>query len=456
MQSAEAKVIEQMSLPEFFGLAAQRMSPTYGKALASWQSINADSPATPPTADTIAEWVMGMLRHGLRRSTVRQYLNCMASLHHKALTHGLVPDTDREFASIKARLANLPEQLTLAADDTTLASLRRMALNKANDVYADMCIYSLLGGAEHPDSASRLTRSDIATLSDERRQIAERHADPHRKYVFPLDQGRLTPAQLSRKVHTGMATALHRASLMRPDHTLHMALTRLWASLSLRCGISAAHTLAAMPAGPGLRPEWSTLFTDATSSTADSRHAISCVATALTANPMRWWAMRLRPGVTFDRLRQRLAAPATAPELFYPCREIARRTGRRLTYREQPLIADVVFFRCRLADVAPLFNHIGDLAWCYRHCGTYAHIPDAAMTAFQTAIAIFTPDTEIAPAGTLSLNPGDRVIIIGGEFAQNPATILSAPAGTVYRLQVLGINGIEWKISLDSRLLRKA
>ncbi|WP_286437775.1 hypothetical protein, partial [Bacteroides acidifaciens] len=74
-------------------------------------------------------------------------------------------------------------------------------------------------------------------------------------------------------------------------------------------------------------------------------------------------------------------------------------------------------------------------------------------------IGIFTPSTEIFPVGTLPIAPGDRVVVIGGEFSGQPAVLqqLIGPdsAPTICRLTLPGANSIEWRVDTDPRLIRK-
>lgn len=169
------------------------------------------------------------------------------------------------------------------------------------------------------------------------------------------------------------------------------------------------------------------------------------------------------------------------PEIFYPCEEIARRIGKKLVYCNKPLISDVAFFRCRATDIRPLFSRIGDMAWCYRGCGgsQYAVIPAGAMARFQEAIGMFTSDYQLSPIGSLTPKIGERVVIIGGVFAgrdgfiekisTNTASLGAAEANasrtapntgnassTIYRILLPDSTGFEWRVDLDSRLVRRA
>ncbi len=189
--------------------------------------------------------------------------------------------------------------------------------------------------------------------------------------------------------------------------------------------------------------------------------------------------MQLRPGVRFTDICRRIdqlrdcslftVHSSLDIELFYPSEEISRLIGKKIVTRQRPFIHSVVFFRAKLTDIGRLFSKIGDLAWCYRQSARpgapYADISDRQFHLFQQTIAHFTPDYEVAATGDLELKEGDRVEILGGLFAGQQATVDSryairdtryanAASGVIYRLNIIGDNGIDWRITVDPRLLK--
>ncbi len=221
-----------------------------------------------------------------------------------------------------------------------------------------------------------------------------------------------------------------------------------------------------------------------------SKEYFSQVGKIFLENEPRWYAMQLRPGVRFTDLTRRIellrtTSPLTlnsSPlaeglELFYPSEEISRLIGKKIVTRQRPFIHSVVFFRAKLTDIGRLFSKIGDLAWCYRQSARpgapYADISDRQFQLFQQTIARFTPDYEVAATGDLALRAGDRVEILGGLFQGQQAIVESrlpsrpkdsaeaktenavpASPGVIYRLNIVGDNGIDWRISVDPRLLK--
>ena len=180
----------------------------------------------------------------------------------------------------------------------------------------------------------------------------------------------------------------------------------------------------------------------------------------------QWFAMRLRPKISFDKLIERfgrISQEVRLPELFYPSEEIARMVGRKIVWKGKPVIKDVVFFKMKKSEIYNLFTKIYDLAWCYRNpglqTGNYAVIPNRAMDEFRNAIGFLSPDFEIAAAGELELKPGDEVVIVNGEYMKERAKILkesgaSEDGNKIFRVSLLNSSG-RWDIGIDARLLKK-
>ena len=181
----------------------------------------------------------------------------------------------------------------------------------------------------------------------------------------------------------------------------------------------------------------------------------------------QWFAMRLRPKVKFDMLMQRfseLNPLMSLPEIFYPMEEITRRVGRKLQWTGRPVIRDVVFFKTQRKEIYPLFTRLYDLAWCYRtpggKTGNYASIPGNAMEDFKKSLGFIGPGFEVSPTGEKSLKPGDKVVIVNGDYASELAKIIKEEkreedSRTIYRVTLLNSNG-HWDIGIDARLLKKA
>lgn len=326
-----------------------------------------------------------------------------------------------------------------------------------------------------------------------------------RKYVFPLCQSQRTPAQLKRHVAKIVNALFKRARLPQATDP-YQTVEALWAYAALRIGIPAGTLVAHLGHAPLGLPVLKLSVVSCQLSEPIGRVAglsqgetssFKEVGRVFLENPPRWYAMSLRPGVRFTQVCRRIqllssAHSASQPlsvSLFYPCEEIARAIGKKIVIKKRPFIHSVVFFRAKITDIGRLFAKIGDLAWCYRQSARpgapYADISPKQFELFQQTIASFTPDYEVASIGDLELKKNDRVQILGGLFAGHEAIMEGAvnvgthgscvrepsddraaglssgekqnanPSGVVYRLNIIGDNGIEWRIALDRRLLKQ-
>lgn len=436
---------------------------------------------------TLSEWVIKLALKGTTASTLRLYINLLSGLHTAAVKAELLAD-DKPFKLLRQRLDAVADAPSIAVD--ALPRLLALAKTAANrPVYADLLILAIAAGAIDPEQAAQLARADIATLPEPCREVAQRHTDPRRKFVFPLSQSLRTPRQLRLAVENGILYTLAQADIT-PVGTAHECIQALWALAAMATGASAAQTVATLGTVPTTLPILA-ISDPAPTPDASLRQA---VAQMLCANPPQWFAMHLRRGVAINQIHHRIShSNAPRPDIFYPCDEIARRVGRKIITNRQPILPDIVFFRSPITDVQPLFNTIGDLAWCFKHrpdhSGQYAPIPRAQMELFQQTINQFTPDYQVAPVGQLPLQPGDTVIILGGIYtgytgtvetllpptslpaaslaraqaeaeAAAPATADSAqrsapPQAVIYRILLDTGTGFEWRAPIDARLLRK-
>ena len=377
----------------------------------------------------------------------------------------------------------------------TLQPLQDIALTRREDIVGD--------GNSDRQTASLMHDDPIVQA------IMGRHcANARRKYLFPLRQTERTPKQLEKHIAKIVNALFKRARLPQATDPFQ-TVEALWSYAALRVGVPASAIVSHLGHAPLGLPvlklsvvrlplsEQSLLTENSQRKTENGKRKtdnapFSQVGKVFLDNPPRWYAMSLRPGVRFTQLCRRfeiLADRVPQPRLFYPCEEIARAIGKKIVIRQRPFIHSVVFFEAKLTDIGRIFGRIGDLAWCYRQSARpgapYADISEAQFHLFQQTIATFTPDYEVAPSGELELKKNDRVQIVGGLFAGHEAimegrfgfpqakTSPNRPApvsdngkqstetgqrktenapNIVYRLNIIGDNGIEWRINLDPRL----
>ena len=250
-----------------------------------------------------------------------------------------------------------------------------------------------------------------------------------------------------------------------PKENVNESISFLWACLALNAGIPATQVKGVL----GFTPDKLKILNLCKSdqlTISEKKIIIKKVAQSLKEEEKRWFAMKLRPKVKYENLIERfgiISIENTIPELFYPQEEIARMVGRKIIWKGKPVIRDVVFFKTRKSEIYPLFTKIYDLAWCYRTPGegqgNYASIPDKAMNDFRNALGILSPDFEVTGIGEMELRPGDEVVIVTGDYAQERAKIIKASSDSdnvnkIFRVSLLNSNG-HWDIGIDARLLKK-
>ena len=443
----------------------------YQRALSSWLTFSRACNATPfPISEAgISNWISYMGFSGISAKTVTLYLNALSGMNAKATDAGITEHTGA-FQSARKLWREMEE--TAWDNQITPEQFGRFALlaKKASSTDADSCtafdlmLLSLIRGCTPVAETATLKKSETAAMDAEEQAIANRNASTGRRYVFGLHQSELTANQLSRHIDSELREWLTSRNL--PFFTsADLTVKSYWAYAAMKAGRTGSDVRAAAECVP---PGVPALALCRPSENIDASEINAEVRRLLLVNPLKWYAMRLRPRVKFRQLSERFGKmeteKAAVPEIFYPCDEIVRRTDGRLTAEDRPVISDIVFFRSRVTDIFPLFCEIGDLAWCYRTPGSinnqYAAIPDSAFRQFQRTIGHFTPDYEVAPIGKLAMGPDDRVVILGGAFEGMNADILSVIKGAseeniVFRLHFVGANGIDCRVKVDSRMVRK-
>lgn len=436
------------------------------------------------TSPLISEWIVSMYASGLSLKSIKLYVDAVASLCNSAAGSCRFLG-EIAFKEIKAALQTIvatSNDIRLTKEEfKRLVSIGRSAGNQSGEISlaTDIFLTALLTGCMPVKKVITLKNSDIDDSEKEISEIADRHSSARRRYVFPLQQSILSESRIERNVNNLVRRLLALRNLTWFGTTDETVRT-YWAYTALMCGKSGSEIISTLGKAPAGLPILSLCDSfDISSETREKTRRE--IGEALTDNPLRWYAMRLRPHATYAELDRRLTAIANEikrPETFYPCEEIARKTGRRVSFRQKPIISDIVFFRSRVTGILPLFRKIGDLAWCYTTAGrtgsTYAAIPQRDFEIFQEAIGQFTPEYEVAPLGTLPLKENDRVIVVGGLFQGHEAIldkitpspissldtldpqISAAPnlAQTIYQLRISGNNGIEWRICTDARTVK--
>ena len=412
------------------------------------------------TEPTLTDWAIWLIESGYTLGTAIHYLKYLSALYGKAVADGAA-SANPAFSVVLQRLRRLPVKEQRTSDRRILKkvhTLIRAAESAERSTLAnDVTVFAILAGGLGPEQIARYRKDDYTGDNPVLTAIVARHSRPRNKYLFPLRQSERTPRQMRECLRGISATAFGTAD---PPSAAD-----IWSMAAYDCGIPAPEILACTGEAPAHNPAY-TLVRPAQLDAAAKERILARVAGEFTSNPLQWYAMQFRPGVSYDSVMSRITMFAnefTLAETYYPCSEIARRTGKKLVCRTRPVIPGLLFFKARSADVPVMFRHIGDLAWCYRRTGErtspYAVISQAEIDICQQTIGIFTRDTEVFSAGTIPLEANDKVVVIGGDFIGKPGILDSlkkdSAGAVVCRLRLPGGNSIEWLVDSDPRMVRK-
>lgn len=450
-------------------LTGDKTAQNYSKAVASLARFAESEKTNIFSERLLTNWICHLLQQGITPKVALYYLKVISSLYNKGVkTDSWEPMEIFKTLKVKFSTFNLSEDFQ-AKRLNHFTKLRRIAQiagsHKDESAIAyDVLLTCLLTGGESPETVASLRKDQIENFIPEIAEILERNISPKRKYVFDLGQSSLTENQLSIKANQMLSEVLSSNDIPKSG-SVRETIINLWANIALVNGISVSEIISCL----GERPKADPIFTlgeRLTISDNDRQTIISKVAKTVMINPQQWFVMRLRPNIKYKQLEDRLSLlddKFSKIQLFYPCEEIKKRVRRKLVSQQKPVIPDIVFFKAKENEVNPLFHRIGDIAWCYadnsRPNFKYAIIPRKAMERFQRAIGKFTPDYEVGPIGSITPHEGDRIEIIGGLFSGNEGVIdkietNSDSGNVIYRVTFPDQQGIEWRVSVDSRLVK--
>ena len=419
------------------------------------------------TYSLLAEWLLHMYMRGLTFKTSIHYFDAIASLYKSAVTEGIAPSSEA-FKSIRSAISQLDcsnwENPISDEEFKRFVNVTQTAYHQKGNVAlaSDLMLFSLLNHCLPLREVAVLKRSEIDGLDSESMAIVDRMSDPRRKYVFPLKQSENTAAQLNRHI-AELILNLFRLRNIPVRGSIDETIKCYWTYAGLRCGFSGEELVSCLGNAPVYIPFISLVGPIAL--TEERRKEIATtISQVFVVNPLKWFAMRLRPNVKYQDIVTRfelLKNEISAPEMFYPRNEIVKRIGKKLKYELKPVISDVVFFRTRVTEIFPMFCRIGDLAWCYTFGGknsrTYASIPDDSFRNFQQAIGQFTPDFEVAPAGELPMKEGDRIVVVGGMISGHTGEVAKIETdnsdNVIYRVKFGTENGFKWDFGIDARVI---
>lgn len=425
------------------------------------------------TDELIGEWITWLFSRGYSLATVIYYVNRLSSLYGKAVKEGLT-GASVGFADIKEKLsrASLPG-IEINADPECFRKLSRLVHSDFSgsqhlQLAKDMVLFAIYNGGLTFKKLASYKKTDYAGDDRAILDIVEKYSKPKNKYLFPLNQSGSTPNQLLHTIAKAFSDVLKMVGINLSSYSSSTAVD-LWASVAMRCGVSASEIAACIGHDVVVNPLYS--FAAKTELPDDMQEDIRrLVVYTLTENPENWYAMQFRRGVRFDMIKSRMEITGLKfRDYYYPMEDIYRRIGKKMVRDSKPVVPGLLFFRCRSTEVPELFYHIGDLAWGYRQSRSvrspYAVISPSAILKYQYTIGKFTENTEVFPEGTIQIEEGDKVEIIGGDLVGKVATFEKEIHETdkesgevkriIYRLRLMGSNNIEWVVHQDPRLVAK-
>lgn len=436
--------------------ASVRTAVAYRKALASVRQFFASHHLS--YADicerSLRSWICHLFVEGHTVSTVSYYFDTFAALFGKAVKQRIV-DQQPAFKALKSELR---ETAGIKFTDCrgAMDKIIRMADKSKEGEFGrltDFFLCQILQGGLSFEALAALTEKDLDYLTDAARRIVARHRMSPDGYLIDLRQNEMSASRLSDYLSDKLPFVIQYWGLRQSARIEDTALN-YWIQAALECGISpekVAGMIRVIPADClSLR-----YITPVEVSDSESRGIIDEVASALVANPLKWFAMRLRPKVSKDDVTARISSSESLGRLvsdfFYPYEEFVRRVDHKLIHRQQPVLPDVLFFRARVTDILPLFREIGDLAWCYRGINntqsSYSVIPDVQMREFQLRIGQFTPDFHPVADPEVSYSCGQMVRITSGPRAGFVGEIvkIGSHANTArFTLKLLGMEFFNW------------
>ena len=465
MESPEDKITTLGGLLDFFtceisspgtGANSSGVNSLYGKAVRSLCSSVGDdrSVSLSRLGELLPSWLVSLRMRDVSLVTALDYLKSISGLYSRAVRRGLVPSVE-VFSSLRGSLRQRGDVLWSSginrSDYSRFSSFVTSSLCGEIDAGSSLILLSFFGGASPLIEMAKLRKRFLPSLDSVSASVVERQqAYSSREYLFSLSQSKRTPRQLERYVNGIALETLVRHGINvfgSADDTIRS----YWSYSALLCGHRASDVLSCQPSVPVGVP-FLGLCPPSSSSPVTFESLRESVSSQYISAPLRWYAMRLRPRVSYEDLTDRLSslgASITIPELFYPCREIAKRIGRKIVFSSEPFISQVVFFRMRYADISGLFGAIGDLAWCYRSGSgsdsVYSAISESSFSAFQQAIGRFTSGMLHSPVPEERLSLGDDVVIVGGNCQDQ--------SGEIIKLEESGVDGmVTYLVRIFNRL----
>lgn len=423
---------------------------------------------------TVKVWIVDMLIDGMKESSIKRYTGAMHTLYKEwadttKCNHNSdafsISLTEFDTESSCKYLKEIEENLDAAARLTKQA----VKPESASYIYIKSFQYLLFNPFATLREIVNLKFSDPIPESLHLEDIVTSMRDaPQAKYVFPLKQGKRREPAIIKDLLVQLHATARRQGLKFGTSFSRDSITSLWIATAIKEDITYEEIRGMIENLPEAY-SFLSLIDPVDLSEERKKEILNIVAYAITNKNPGWFVLRLRSGVTPDKIKERLKDKRTPLErqirYYYPTRTVKRIEKKKLVTDEMPVIPGLLFIRLPHDMVGPLMGLIGDLAWCYRTSANptspYSVIPQSEMRIFQRCVGAFTEDVEMDIVSELpELSVGDSVIIEDGSHLDGQVAVIQKMRnvdGTLtYTLRLSDTAFIKWKdVSLPASYLSK-
>ncbi len=423
---------------------------------------------------TVRLWTVDMLIEGLKGSTIKRYIGALHTLYKEWVSIALqdidseiflISLTDFDTESSGKKLKEIEENLE-AASRLTKQPVKQ---ESASYLYIKCFLYLLFNPFATLKDIVNLKFSDIRPDSLHLEDIVtSMRVAPQAKYVFPLKQGKRRQPAIVKDLLMELHATARRAGMKFGTSFSRDSITSMWIAAAIKEDIPYGEIRGMIENLPEAY-SFLSLIEPIELSESKKNEILNKVAYAISNKNPGWFVLRLRNGVTPEKIKDRLKEKESPLErqvqYYYPTVIVKKIEKKKVITEESPVIPGLLFVRLPHDKVGPLMGLIGDLAWCYRTSANpsspYSVIPQAEMRIFQRCVGAFTADVEMDIVSELPpLSVGDEVMIEDGSHLDGQVATIQKMRnvdGTLtYTLRLSDTEFIKWKdVSLPASHLSK-
>ncbi len=425
-------------------------------------------------ANTVKLWTVDMLIEGLKGSTVKRYVGALHTLYKEWAAQSNQETDPNAFSIDLTSFDTESSGKKLKETEENLEAASRMTRQAVKQdspsyIYIKSFQYLLFNPFAALKDIVSLKFSDIRPGVLHLEDIVTSMRDaPQAKYVFPLQQGKRREPAILKDLLVELHDTARRAGLKFGTSFSRDSITSIWIAAAIKEDIPYEEIRGIIENLPEAY-SFLSLIQPAEVSEERKVEILNIVAYAITNKNPGWFVLRLRSGVSPEKIKERLKEKesplARQIQYYYPLRTIKKLEKKKVVTVETPVIPGLLFVRMPHDQVGALMGVIGDLAWCYRTSANpaspYSVIPQAEMKIFQRCVGAFTADVEMDIVAELpALNVGDEVMIEDGSHLDGQVATIrkvrNVDGTLTYTLRLSDTAFIKWKdVSLPASHLSK-